>query len=69
MAQNPRAIAPHAHAMAGNRRMSKAEIAVLLTLIFISLCIALYNAWITPVAAFVFLLIVAVAVLGYSGFK
>ena len=43
--------------MADNQRMSKAEIAVLLTLIFISLCVALYNAWITPLAAFAVLLI------------
>jgi predicted RND superfamily exporter protein len=52
-----------------SKDMSKAEIAVLLTLVFISLCVALYNAWIAPLAAFAVLLILAVAVLGYSGFK
>ena len=69
MAVNPDAVAPRAEPMAENNRMSKAEIAVLLTLVFISLCIALYNAWIAPLAAFAVLLILAVAVLGYSGFK
>jgi CHASE2 domain-containing sensor protein len=69
MALKLQAIAPHGQPMADNKRMSKAEIAVLLTLVLISMSVALYHAWITPLAAFAVLLILAVAVLGYSGFK
>jgi predicted RND superfamily exporter protein len=55
--------------MAKDKYMSKAEIAVLLTLVFIALCVALYNSWTSPVGAFLVLLVLVVAMLGYSGFK
>ena len=47
--------------------MSKPEIAVLL--VMVTLCVTLYEAWISPLEALAVVVVLAVAVLGFAEIK
>jgi hypothetical protein len=54
---------------AENKYMSKPEIAVLLVLVVVTLCVTLYEAWISPLEALAVVVVLAVAVLGFAEIK
>ncbi|MGZ6241841.1 MAG: hypothetical protein ACXWN9_04570 [Candidatus Binataceae bacterium] len=54
---------------AENKYMSKPEIAVLLVLVMVTLCVTLYEAWISPLEALAVVVVLAVAVLGFAEIK
>jgi hypothetical protein len=49
--------------------VSKPEIAALLVLVVVTLCVTLYEAWISPLEALAVVVVLAVAVLGFAEIK
>jgi hypothetical protein len=49
--------------------MSKPEIAALLVLVVFTLCVTLYEAWISPLEALAVVVVLAVPVLGFAEIK